>query len=106
MSEKNYEWDKQESAGNNWKPEQIGEEIEGAVVTKVTGDHGIQYDISMKGGEIIVKTPSHKVLQDRMTKVAIGDVVKIVYQGEEAPTVKGHKPTNLYDVYIRREVNA
>lgn len=90
-------WEKQESAGM-WMPEKEMEELVGEVADIQEGGYGLQYSIKKEDGNTIL-TPSHKVLQSRMLKVRVGDIVKIVYKGEEPPSVKGRNPTKMYEVY-------
>jgi len=82
-----------------WNPEQEGETVEGVVEEIIDGDYGKQYTIKKDDGEQIT-TSSHAYLQNRMKKVKVGDKVKMVYEGEEAPTVKGRNPTKKYKVFI------
>lgn len=98
MAEK--EWEKQEGA-NIWLPTEEDDKIEGEVVEIVEGTYGNQYVIKEEDGDQ-VRTPSHKVLQTRMIKAKVGDVVRIVYKGEEPPSVKGQNPTRMYEVFIKK----
>lgn len=94
------EWEKQESTGM-WIPTEEGQELVGEVVEILTeGSYGPQWVI--KTDEEETRTPSHKVLQNRMAKAKKGDTVKIVYKGEEPPNVKGQNPTKIYEVFIKR----
>jgi len=83
-----------------WLPE-IGQEIEGKVVDKSEGDYGTQWTIQKADGSLI-KTPSHKVLQNRLVACKIGDEVKMVYDKDDAPSVKGFSPTKIYKVFIKK----
>ena len=83
-----------------WLPE-VGGEVEGKVIDKAEGDYGMQYTIQKEDGTAI-KTPSHKVLQNRLVAVSIGDSVKMVYDRDEAPSVKGFSPTKIYKVFIKK----
>lgn len=91
---------KQEGAGL-WLPEKEGDELKGEVTDMIEGTYGNQYLIKKENGEEI-KTPSHKVLQNRMAKIKTGDHIKIVYIKEEPPSVKGQNPTKIYDVYKKK----
>lgn len=92
------EWEKQ-SGGDIWTPQNIGDEIIGEVVALETGGaYGPQWVLKTSDGRI-VKTPSHRVLQNRMGLVKSGDTVRIVAGKKELPKVKGHNETQLYDVY-------
>ena len=90
------EWIKQEAQGI-WLPEVSGDSIEGEVVGMLAGLYGNQYIIKTSKGEL--RTPSHKILQARMVDIKINDIVKIIYKGQEPPSVKGNKPTKVYDVF-------
>ena len=93
-------WEKQES-GSFWKPERENEEIQGEVIAIDDGEYGKNYSIKQDDGKVVL-TGANKALLPRMLKVKIGDIVKIVYTGSEAPTVRGHKPTKLFDVFIKK----
>lgn len=92
------EWEKQEGMGI-WFPSEEGDELIGEVVEiNPEATYGVQYSIKKDDGEEIL-TPSHKVLQNRLGKIKVGDKVKIVYKGTEPPKVKGQNPTEMYEVY-------
>ncbi len=93
-------WEEQESTGV-WIPKEEGQELVGEVTDIVEGTYGLQYIIKTDKEE--TRTPSHKVLQNRMGKAKKGDTVKIVYKGEEPPAVKGQNPTRMYDVFIKKK---
>lgn len=95
------EWKEQTTDFNVWKPTVEQEELKGFLKeVKDSGDFGKQYLI-MKSETEEIWTPSHKVLQNRMINAKVGDEVKIVYEGEELPTVKGNNKTKMYKVYLR-----
>lgn len=95
------EWEKQEGAGI-WLPSEENEELVGEIVNINTeGAYGSQYSIKKDDGEEIL-TPSHKVLQNRLIKAKTGDKVKLVYKGEEPPSIKGNNPTKIYEVFIKK----
>jgi len=87
-----------EQEGNFWNPTEENEEIRGTITEIQDIDYGRQYKIKQDDG-VIITTPSHKVLQNRMRDMKLGDYVKIVFTHEELPTVKGNNPTKFYDVY-------
>ena len=95
-------WEKQESKGGIWMPEKEGEELIGLVQEITAGDYGKQYLIHRDGTEETVKTPSHKVLQAMMTKVAVGDKVKIVFVRQDPPSIKGQQGPKIYEVYVEK----
>jgi len=93
-------YEKQESTGDFWSPTKEGEELEGAVTRKFSGQFGDQFEIETAKGSFT--TPSHKVLQAKMSKVEVGDKVKLVFIKTDLPTIKGKNGTKIYDVYIDR----
>lgn len=81
-----------------WKPTLINDEIQGKVLEMNKGQFGEQYVIEDKRlGK--VQTPAHKVLQNRMKTIKVGDYVRIVLSSKELPKVKGHSETLIYTVY-------
>jgi len=84
---------------NMWNPEKEGDKLEGKIISEnKEGTYGTQYTIRTHDGNKIM-TPSHKVLQNRMTLCAVGDTVMIVFEGTEPPKVKGQNPTKIYKVF-------
>lgn len=98
--ENEQEWIKQDGAGL-WIPKKIDSELIGVVITTMTGNYGKQWLIQTKDNEEI-KTPSHKVLQSRMDKIKEGDVIKIVYKGDEPSKIRGYNPTPIYEVFKKK----
>lgn len=94
------EWIKQEGS-DLWLPEKEGDELIGTVMDVTEGNYGNQYTIRKSDGEE-VRTPSHKVLQNRMISAKKETKVKIVYEGEEPPSVKGQNPTKMYSVFFAK----
>ena len=91
-------YEKQESEMGFWNPK-VGEEIEGEVVFIEIGQYGKQITIKKSDGSL-QKTPSHKVLQAKLSKVVVGDKVKLHYVKEDLPKLKGQQGARIYDVYI------
>ena len=91
-------WVKQEGGSPIWLPTEENEELVGVVAGIVEGSYGLQYSIKKDDGEEL-RTPSHKVLVNRMAKVKEGDRVRLIYLGEQPPAVRGQNPTRLYEVY-------
>jgi len=83
-----------------WNPETENEELAGQVMNKLEGDFGFQWEIVKSDGSKI-RTPSHKVLQNRMLDVKVGQRVLIHYEGKEAPKKKGNNPTSMYRVFVK-----
>jgi len=92
------EWTERETQGDLWLPVNEKDELVGKVVEEIDGTYGSQWVIEQEDGTK-VRTPSHKVLQNRMAGIAVNTEIKIVYTGEEPPTVKGQNPTKMYKVY-------
>jgi len=91
------DWVVQESA-KYWNPSVKGEELVGSVTdVKKRGDFGETFTIKTDAGEEI-KTPSHVALQNRMSRIDIGDRVKIVFDGE-GEAQKGKNAPKLYTVF-------
>lgn len=91
---------KQENNKSFWLPEKEGDKISGKIVDIIDGEFGKTYSIEQENKEII-NTPSHKVLQNRLVGAEIGDVIGVVYMGEELPKVKGQNPLKMYDIFIK-----
>jgi len=92
------EWTERGTQGDLWLPTEENEELVGKVVEEIQGSYGSQWIIE-KEDESRIRTPSHKVLQNRMTGIAIDTTVRIIYDGEEPPSIKGQNPTKMYRVY-------
>lgn len=86
-----------EIRSNYWEPLEVGDTIEGVVIM-LDNDmrYGLQLTIKTKNNEDI-KTPFHKILQERLKNVKIGELIRIVYKGT-LPTNRG-KDANLYKVF-------
>lgn len=97
MEEKKTEYVKQESAGF-WNPEKENEELIGKVTDVKKGEYGENLTLTTADGTEI-RTPSHRMLQSQISKIDIGDEVKIIFKGEEPAKVKGRSPTKLYEVF-------
>jgi len=82
-----------------WMPEVKGNELKGEIL-KLDSDtqFGLQATLKDSKGEEVL-TPSHKWLQNCMKRLAVGDKIRIVFDGEEPPKVKGQSPTKKYKVY-------
>jgi len=88
----------EQKGGDFWKPEEEGDILEGVVVSIYEGDFETQLVIEKKDNKRLT-SPSHKVLQSKLAKIAKGDKIGILYEGEETPTVKGYSPTKIYKVF-------
>jgi len=83
-----------------WMPNTVGDTLKGEVIAIIDGQFGKQYDIRKEDGAKI-RTPSHRVLQSKMSEAKTGDNVVIEYSGEELPKVKGNDPTKMYKIFVR-----
>lgn len=91
-------WKKIES--DMWLPEKKGDSVEGEIVNmNPDGTYGLAVDLKKADGKII-NLPSHKVLQNRLRNLKVGNKVKVEFTGEEPPSRKGDSPTKMYDVYV------
>jgi len=91
------EWKERDTIGDMWLPEKANDELVGKIIEQIEGSYGMQWIIETKEGN--VRTPSHKVLQNRLNGIETGKEVKIIYDGEEPPSVKGQHPTKMYRVF-------
>ena len=98
-------WKEQTSGDNSiWLPQKVSEEILGEVISvQEAGKYGRQMVIRDEKLGKSLTTPSHKVLQARLSNIKVGDLVKIVYDGEQPPRVRGENPIKMYRVF-REEV--
>jgi len=95
------DWVKDETPNRDfWKPTKEGETLEGTVLEKKQGNFGLQITLKLADGSE-VKTPSHKVLQNRLANKEVGQMLRIVYTGQLAPRVRGENPIQTYDVYTK-----
>jgi hypothetical protein len=94
----------EEVKGNDtaqWQPEKVLDQLVGVVVeVRKTQNFGMVWDIKKKDNAVIT-TPCHKVLQERLSEVLPGTVVRITYLGEK-DSKKGNK-TQLYKVEVYKE---
>ena len=98
MTEEKNDGFKEITGVNIWLPDAVGDMLQGVVVGIDTGDYGTQLIVETEK-DVFIKTPSHIVLQTRLTNINKGDQIRILYEGEDAPKIKGHNPTKLYRVY-------
>lgn len=94
-------WKEQTSGDNNiWLPQKVSDELIGEVVdVKEAGKYGRQIVIKDERLGKSMTTPSHKVLQARLANIVKGDLVKIIYDGEQPPRVRGENPIKMYRVF-------
>ena len=101
MGENLDKWQEVESEIEYWRPEQIGDTLIGTVLEKIEGEFGPQYKLEKEDGKTAL-TPSHRVLQSRMSGVALGTKVKIFFESELQPKVRGQNPTKIYKVFLEK----
>jgi hypothetical protein len=88
---------------NLWKPTKEGDVLTGKVVSEMThASFGKSWGIENAEGTF--NTPSHKLLQNRLASVSIGDNVKITFDGTQPSKVRGQSPMSLYTV-LRQKKN-
>ena len=97
MEDKKVEWVEITGDSEIWHPEEKGESIEGIVKEIRQGQYGLQIILLSKDNKEHI-TPSHKVLQSRLSNVKVNEVIKIIFEGKELPKTKGQKETMLYKV--------
>ena len=88
----------EQTGSDLWLPEKEGDLLEGVVVDIVEGTYGTQLVVETDEKKLL-RTPSHKLLQSKLSGVKRGDQVRLLFEGEELPKVKGNSPTKLYKVY-------
>jgi len=97
-------WEKQEDT-KFWKPSNVGDTLEGDVIAETTFEFkdgsARSFLIKTENGNEIY-TPTNIVLVRRLEKIKVGDHIAIVFVQEEPPSVKGHSPTKIFDVYKRK----
>ena len=94
------QWEDIKGTSGMWLPEEVGDMIEGTIESVEDGLYGLQATIV--SGEDTYRTPSHKVLQNRLSECSVGDYVRITFEKEELPTVKGRNGTKIYRVQVRK----
>jgi hypothetical protein len=96
MNEMNEGWEEVQ-AGNFWNPKKEGESVEGIIISIEQGQWGNKVTMETKDKKLVT-LPNHAVLQSRIQNCKTGDMIKVVFEKTELPTVKGHNPTNIYKV--------
>ena len=81
-----------------WAPVNPGDQITGTVLEHIEGKFGSQFTIEDEATKKEFTTPSHRVLQNLLEDVAVGQRVRITYTGEEPPKVRGQSPMKMYNV--------
>lgn len=97
------EEDGEDVEGNIWLPTEVGKVLLGGIEAIDEGEYGIFLHVRMEDDEII-KTPAHKVLQDRIkgmiAKYGSDGIVKrrirITYQGVSEKHEDWKNPTRIY----------
>lgn len=85
---------------NFWTPEKEGDSVEGVIVMIEKDEFGLKVTIEKDGQKLVM--PSHKVLQNKLSSCKEGDLIKVIFEKKELPKIKGHNPTNIYKVLIKK----
>ncbi|MCA1800151.1 MAG: hypothetical protein LC650_02510 [Actinobacteria bacterium] len=64
-----------------WKPEQVGDQVQGVVVDKFT--IGDEDKVALDTGTGVIGLPSHKLLMKKLSAVDVGTPVRITLTGKE-----------------------
>ena len=84
---------------NIWLPKETGEELKGKIVKiDIDATYGTQAIIKKTDG-VEILTPSHKWLQNCLKRLNVGDNIRVVFDGDEPPKIKGQSPTKKYSVF-------
>jgi hypothetical protein len=90
-----------------WSPDRKGDELAGVVVSiedGMLGDKPTGKRYLVDTGKGVFCTPSHAFLQARMLEVKVGDIVKILYEGENSDMKKkGQKAPKMYRVFRKKK---
>lgn len=97
---KDEQWEKIEG-GKFWNPQEENDELSGEVIEITQGIYGSRWSIKTDNEEEIL-TPSHKLLQNRMSGIKVGETIRIVYKGTQPPAVRGQNPTKMYEVFRKK----
>jgi hypothetical protein len=97
----NDEWIEVKGESNIWLPTKEGDSIEGIIISMIQSTYGLSVIIEDKDHKQILM-PSHKVLQSRLSYCKVGDIVKVIYEKEELPKIRGQNPTRIYKVLTKK----
>lgn len=97
----NDNWEEVKGESNLWLPSNPGEAIEGVIVSMEKKQFGIQTIIETKDQKQIA-LPSHKVLQNRLSNCKVGELIKVIFEKEELPKVRGQNPMKVYKVLTKK----
>lgn len=64
-----------------WKPEKVGDSIQGVIVDKFEIDG--QSKIAIDAADGIIGLPSHQILMKRLSAIEVGALVRVVLSGVE-----------------------
>ena len=87
--EEEEEWEEIGSYSEIWRASKAGEVLEGGIVEIRDGTYGTEAIIENKTGARL-QTPAHVILQRKIEQLAVGDWVKILYQGRRV-TLSGRR---------------
>ena len=94
-------WEEVKGESNVWLPTKPNESVEGRIKSMIQGNYGLQTTIEDKEKKAIT-LPSHKVLQNRLANCKVGDMIKVIYEKDELPKVRGQNPTRIYKVLTKK----
>jgi hypothetical protein len=86
---------------DSWKPEKEGDSIEGQYIDKRenVGPNGSNlYTLEQEDGTMRAVWGS-TVIDDRMSTIKLGDMVKLVYVGKVPSKTPGRSPAKVFDVF-------
>lgn len=85
-----------------WKPQSIGDYIEGNVYDFEEDDYGHERMLLYKGeedGDLLITTlPSHGNLRRYHENLKVGDYIRITVTDIKEPSKEGYSPVNIYKV--------
>lgn len=82
---------------NFWSPKNKGEAVEGVIISMETDNFGLKVTVEQSDKKMVV-LPSHAVLQSRIKNCKVGEIIKVIFEGQDLPKVKGRNPTNIYKI--------
>lgn len=94
-------WEEVRGESNLWLPVKEGESIEGVIVSMNQGQYGIQTTIETQEKKMVA-LPNHKVLQNRLVNCKVGELIKVIFEKEELPKIRGQNPTKIYKVLTKK----
>ena len=85
-----------------WKPQSVGDYIEGNIYDFEKNDYGHKQILLYKGeedGDLLITTlPSHRNLMRYYDNLKIGDYIRVTVTDIKEPAKEGQYPINIYKV--------